>query len=360
MGGLRNVVQVPSARLTHYGLVWLCLVVVILVIGGHSISAVAATSTPRPTRTARPTSTPHPSKTPTITPTPSPTRVPLKGKIAFFSNRAKKKQFDLYVMNADGSNVTRLAELKQLAFAPSWSPDGKRIIFWVDTGRRFEYYPHYHDDYLAAYIVDADGGNLTRLFEAPSYGTRITWSPDGTRIAFDSWTGHNSADIFVANLDGSKRKVLTLFPTDDVSPVWSPDGTRIVFCVRIDGPCDLYVMNADGTKPTRLIGSNHNEIFPAWSPDSMRIFYVADARRVNRYETYVMNADGSNVTRLSPQFPADFAGYVTWSPDRTHIAFNIAPTAGHVGIYVANVDLGDMYRISDNRADDWSPVWSPQ
>ncbi len=145
VNGLRRVAQVRSVRLMPDRLMWLCVAVVILVIGGHSISAVAATSTPRPTRTARPTSTPRPSKTPTITPTPSPTRVPLKGKIAFFSNRANKKQFDLYVMNADGSNVTRLAELKQLAFAPSWSPDGKRIIFWVDTGRRFEYYPHYQD-----------------------------------------------------------------------------------------------------------------------------------------------------------------------------------------------------------------------
>jgi TolB protein len=296
----------------------------------------------------------------TIAPTPSPTHVPLRGKIAFLSNRANQKQYDLYVMNADGSGVSRLTDLKGGVFAPSWSPDGKRILFLSDTGRRYEYAPHFHNDYLAAYVVDADGGNLTKLFEYPSYGSQITWSPDGTQIAFDSWTGHNSADIFAANLDGSNRKVLTLFPTEDVAPVWSPDGKQIVFCAAIDSACDLYVMNAEGGQPTRLIGSKHNETYPAWSPDSTRIFYIADARREQRFETYVMNAYGSNVTRLSPQFPADFAGYVTWSPDRTHIAFNMAPARGHTGIYVANVDLSDVYRLSDNTADDGWPVWSPQ
>jgi Tol biopolymer transport system component len=236
MDSLRRLAQVTP---TYFRLLGLCVLMIGLVIGGHTLPTAAATSTPRPTRTARPSATARPSKTPTITPTPSPTRVPLQGKIAFLSNRANKKQYDLYVMNPDGSGIVRLTDMKGGVFSPSWSPDAKRILFLTDTGRRFEYYPHFHEDYLAAHVIDADGGNLTKLFEYPSYGTRVTWSPDGSRIAFDSWTGHNSADIFVANLDGSNRKVLTVFPTDDTAPVWSPDGTRILFCAEVDYECDL-------------------------------------------------------------------------------------------------------------------------
>jgi Tol biopolymer transport system component len=119
-------------------------------------------------------------------------------------------------------------------------------------------------------------------------------------------------------------------------------------------------MNADGSKPTRLIGSKHNEIAYAWSADSTRIYFAGDERREQHYELYVMNADGGGVTRLSPQLPPEFTSAVTWSPDRRHVAVTRMPTYGHTGIYVATIDLSDMYRISDDTADDAWPVWSPR
>ena len=98
------------------------------------------------------------------------------------------------------------------------------------------------------------------------------------------------------NADGSNPANLTNNPGDDRSPAWSPDGTRIAFDSLRGGTAQIYVMGADGSAPIPLTTMTPN-FDPTWSPDGARIAF--STLRWGHYEIYAMNADGSNETRLT-------------------------------------------------------------
>lgn len=165
---------------------------------------------------------------------------------------------DLYLINVADSSATRLTSQNDNQCAnPTWSPDSKRIAFSSTP-------PEAPLPYI--YVINADGSNLTRLFPG-SGGTRPAWSPDGTKILFKG----NGATICpfllcVMSPDGSG---LTELPEtgDFDQPAWSADGTKIV--AREVSTNSIWIMNADGSGKTDLSRLKEGEgfdLWPAWSP----------------------------------------------------------------------------------------------
>jgi TolB protein len=139
------------------------------------------------------------------------------GKIAFTSTRDGNPE--IYVMNADGSEQTRLTDNPATDFQPSWSPDGTKIAFSSDRSGA-------SNGWFEVYVMNADGSEQTRLtFSNPFFEGDPSWSPDGTKIAFSTGRhGSDNREIYVMNADGSGQTRLTNSPFS----ILSPTGHRMV------------------------------------------------------------------------------------------------------------------------------------
>ncbi len=160
-------------------------------------------------------------------------------------------------MKADGANQMRLTSVADSGEGGdggiAWSPDGSLIAF--NTRR---------DGNSEVYVMDADGSNQTRLTNNPAHDAGPVWSPDGSRIAFIRFRDGNE-EIYSMNADGSGQTRLTDKQALDRSPAWSPDGKLIAFNSNRDGDLEIYVMSTDGSGQTRLTNVEGNDAFFGWS-----------------------------------------------------------------------------------------------
>ena len=268
-------------------------------------------------------------------------------------------------MNGDGSGRRRLTQGPQTDGDPVWSPDGRRLAF-----------VRVHGDRSDVYVVDADGSGLRRLAPAieftllpgaptSGFGANPAWSPDGRRIAFMSNRDGND-DIFVVNADGSGLRNLTRRPSGDRKrlgwfsfngPMWSPDGRKITFRSRRERPSELeraacrprcqrdeiYVVDADGSGLRRLTHNWKSDGAPVWSPDGRKILFV----RSGHPDLYVMNADGTAQRNFTRSTTHPFASDTTpaWSPDGRKIVF-VSNRDRNGEIYVMNADGSGLRKLT--------------
>ena len=169
-------------------------------------------------------------------------------QIVFCSNRGNPDNFELYIMNRDGTDV------RQLTYAPGcynggpfFSPDGKRVIFRSDRKKK---------DYLQLYVIDVDGKNERALTDDLNMNHWAPyWYKDGKHIIYTA-ADHSDPkarpnyDLYWMDLDTGKKVRLTFAPGADVLPVFSPDYKKIMWTSSRDGrqPAQLWI--ADFTPPS--------------------------------------------------------------------------------------------------------------
>jgi Tol biopolymer transport system component len=197
---------------------------------------------------------------------------------------------DIYTMNAYGSAVQRITKESTLDRMPSWSPDGTKIAFMKDSRSVQE------PDTGDIYTIRVDGTDLRQL-TGNGLDEYPAWSPDGKTVAFGRVTQANGS-ICTVNSDGGGLRKLTDPPEGfwDSNPSWSPDGTKIAFTRGSASRPDVFTMNADGTHLRKLTGKTEGAYSPAFSPDGKRIVFVGWN---GGDKLYVMNADGTGVQRLT-------------------------------------------------------------
>jgi Tol biopolymer transport system component len=191
-------------------------------------------------------------------------------KLAFDSLDSPNAPSDIYAMDLDGSNQINLTNTSNYSESHAdFSPDGSRMCFSLGSGGP--------KPPPGIYLTNADGSESTLLIEE---GGECDWSPDGTKITFGyfdlsgdtSDEGYGDGEVAVINADGSGLMNLTSNQAYDGAPDWSPDGTKITFESNREGDYDIYTMDADGSdvaKVTTDSGSQVSQVHdmdPGWQP----------------------------------------------------------------------------------------------
>ena len=205
--------------------------------------------------------------------------------------------FELCVAAADGSGAARLTTSTWPAswsydFEPAWSPDGTRIVF---SGKR-------GGSSSDLWIVNADGTGLAKLAGGATEERNPEWSPDGLRIAFGKET-NDGFDLFVVNADGTGEQRLTSGKAYESDPDWSPDGTTIAYERSAPGSfrSEVWLMSASGGGQRRLTPGEE----PSWSPDGTML-YLSGPEGTDD-ELFSIRPDGSGRARLTTSRGGDFS-----------------------------------------------------
>lgn len=260
-----------------------------------------------------------------------------------------QKDSGIYAINPDGTYLTRLAS----GDSPTSSPDGRRIAFLATYNSQPE-----------IYVMNSDGTNPTRLTYSSGVYLQPVWSPDGQRLAFVSGPS-DKPDIYIINADGTNQVKLTDSSASNMEPQWSPDGQYIAFASYRNNQYDIYIMNVEctslpegcGTNLTRLTDGSAMSWRPVWSPDGRRIAFLSRQGEVDN--VYVMNANGANPTRLTDNPPpAKINSELVWSPDGQRLAFALE-IADQVSLYTVSVDGVDQTPLTENLNVSLDFAWSP-
>jgi TolB protein len=227
--------------------------------------------------------------------------------ILFSSNRRHRARMELFTISPDSALFfpTLITDTHGMNTSAGWSPDGKQIVCHSSRTGRYEIWK-----------MNADGSEAVNISQSDKLEDEPSWSPDGQKIAYVIVTSDNASDIWVMNADGSDKKQLTHGEKQgNYSPSWSPDGSRIVFISGNHPEAQVCIMNADGSGLIQLTSGGFGKSRPVWSPDGSRIafsHYTGDT--VKDRDIFLMNPDGSNVVDITNSPGLD--DYPSWSPVR--------------------------------------------
>ncbi len=256
----------------------------------------------------------------------------------------RDSQYDIFRMNANGTEVTQLTNSVGSSTYPTVRRDGSKIAFSQ------QFFTDEDGGNVDIVIMNPNGTNQLRLTTASPDDRHPSFTPDGNRIV---WQTQNN--IWIMNADGTAKLQLTNAGTD-AEPSVSPNGQRIAFTRSVGGVRKVHTMNLSGSGITQVLFGAGQQYWPRWSPDSGQIVYSQrDAEDNERVR--VCNADGSNDNELTSGFRDKLA---IFSPNGDFIFFTREPAladGGNVGkIYRMNIDGTNPTLISAGADDDGSPA----
>jgi TolB protein len=270
-----------------------------------------------------------------------------RGRRIAYTLYLSDNDYELAVMNADGSGFEPLTSNNQDDLNPAWSPNGATIAYSRQTIDYVHGEPAVTSTVLR--LVGGDGSNERPLTEnGPWQDLTPTWSLDGRSIAFVRMS-HGDGTLMVIGVDGSDlRSVATPASVSSNGIAWSPDGEWIAF--TFGNTSDLELIRPDGTGYHEVVASQIPSSL-AWAPDGSRIaFTCMDG-------LFTQRPDGSLPVRVTGNVLAG----TTWSPDSQRLAFSRTSPADHAesDIWATPAAGGVEVQLTHDPSANLTPAWSP-
>ena len=224
---------------------------------------------------------------------------PNSNKILFTTYFPNNDNYDVFIMNIDGSEKINLTNTHYYEKYPQFSPDGSFVIYQAWQKGKMEIF--------FSNILDKNKINLTRSLSSNdiiSHGN--AFSPDGQKIVFTS-DRDGDRNIYIMNIDGSNQAKLTSHEANDYEPVFSPDGLSITFTSERDGNKEIYIMNTNGTNKINLSKNSEDDWNPRYYPDNRKIVFQSLRDGPTNWEIYIMGIDGSRQTNLTNHPRTDYS-----------------------------------------------------
>lgn len=267
----------------------------------------------------------------------------------------------IFIVNSVETGEIRLTDGRNSDVDPSWSPDRKHIIFSSERDP--------HSGQYQLYIMDGDGSNLHQVTSSSGDNVNPSWSPNGDKVVFSS--DRNGAwQIFTMNINGSEQTALTDIAHPSLYPAWSPSGDKIAYSSEYDGYWEIYIMNSDGSNSHQLtdgtdliyyidcdgnpwtgeIDIHGNSITPAWNPNGNQIAFAGGFENGHQFcqdwDIFIINTDGSNIQRLYMHESSEH--YPSWSPDGEFFVFKSAFLNQGADIFIRSVDGSYQKKLFEN------------
>lgn len=281
------------------------------------------------------------------------------------SERAGAMNNDVYIVDADGNHLRNLGDQEvNIEANPSWSPDGKRIVFssnafWYNGGNGTS-------DFINLFVMDVDGSNVQTLTPEPVSFTgeigRPQWSPDGRFIAFNG--------LSVYWMDAEPRRIrLNIGDSSGFNPVWSPDGSRIAYLTAKEDtmavmemvissqgiaglPHTIVQLASDDVGIEYFILDGDSKL--AWSPNGKWLLVVVEKEQ--KSDIYLIQVGSGESVNLTDHERSNYCP--VWSPDSQQIAF-LSERDGQTDIYLMNADGSGLRNLTNDDVPQQCPSWRP-
>jgi hypothetical protein len=272
-------------------------------------------------------------------------RVSPDGKrIAYLSDRSNI--MSAWVMNADGTGRTStslFAVNNSIEFVDdshsgvTWSPDGSRIAFVGEWGQRKD-----------IWLTSPDGGGEERLKLRFEELSSPAWSPDGAWIAF-SGLELGRTDLWIASVETSELRRVTKDRWHDDTPCWSPDGRTLVYASEREGQTDLWAVDVTTGEQVAMTATTANEITPQFSPDGKHLAFASDEG--GAWNIQVMELEGGRVQAVTNVIGA--AVSPSWGPGGALVFAHWRRGEWHVWSMRLEVEAGEWKTVSAGEPREW-------
>jgi len=268
-------------------------------------------------------------------------------KVVFQSNRTGN--WEIFTMNADGSQLKQVTNNAVEDLTPCWSPDGKKIVFASGM-----------DNTSDIFIMNADGSARKKLTDSDGDDSHPHFSADGKKIIFNSactspdlsidWL-KQWHEIFIMDSNGKEQKQITRLKTVCTFPNISPDGKKVVFRRVVEAPgsnwdlsvstrnSEIFLMDIDRNTFTNISNNTAFDGWPCWSPDGKKIVYASNRNGLaNVGQLFLFNIE-SNATTPVSNGPLSHVQPSFSSDGKRLVAYEVVETAAYEFGGIVMIDL---------------------